>query len=108
MFCVVDLIPYTLPVVMSSTNLYTRGESSRALKKKHFIVHSLDLFKKQRNKFQRMLLNEKFSGQSVLTRQIRRVPLTARPMDLIYFLFFAVSHYPPNKKKKRYPDLDKP
>jgi len=55
-----------------------------------------------------MLLNEKFSGQSVLTRQIRRVPLTARPMDLIYFLFFAVSHYPPNKKKKRYPDLDKP
>jgi len=22
-------------------------------------------------------------------------PLTVRPMDLIYFLFFAVSHYPP-------------
>ena len=56
-----------------------------------------------------MLLNEKFSGQSVLTRQIRRVPLTARPMDLIYFLFFAVSHYPyPLRTKKRYPDLDKP
>jgi len=48
-----------------------------------------------------MLLNEKLSGQSVLTRQIRRVPLTARPMDLIYFSFFAVSHYSTLPKQKK-------
>lgn len=35
-----------------------------------------------------MLLSEKLSGQLV-TRQMRRVPLTARPMDFVYFSYFA-------------------
>ena len=35
-----------------------------------------------------MILNEK---NGVLHRARARVPLTARPFDLLYFLFFAVS-----------------
>jgi len=89
---------------MSSTNFYKGGVITCSLIRwEPVVVHSPDSYKKQRNKFKRMLLNEKLSGQSVLTRQIRRVPLTARPMDLIYFSFFAVSHYSTLPKQKKSP-----
>jgi len=99
MFCVVD--PDTLPPCGNELHkpLYTVTRGIITCSQKHLSFILLTCSK--RNKFKRMLLNEKFSGQPVLTRQIRRVPLTARPMDLIYFLFFAVSHYPyPLRTKK--------
>ena len=50
--------------------------------------HTHKFFSLGATSVEKMILNEK---NGVLHRARARVPLTARPFDLLYFLFFAVS-----------------